>query len=160
MGAMSRIVVAIILAVYFIFTSGFIFEVTQSKSIDKIDIPYNPALSSERTGIVGVFTKCDIECAKWIVQNTKDTDLVAGDVNSSILLMSFINMLRVRKTASTLVYDYETLPEHCYILVLDWNIKHNLGVRVVGTGTRMSFPLPELDYPVVYKCGNSRILKK
>lgn len=156
----TKITLSVIVLVYFIFTSGFIFEVTKSNSTNKIEIPYNPALSAERTGVVGIFTNCDIECAEWIAKNTQDTDKIAGDVNSSILLMSYIKQDRVRKDYVTKVYDYETLPDSCYIMILDWNAKHNMGVRVTGVGTRMTFPMPVLNYLEVFSCGNSRILKK
>jgi uncharacterized membrane protein len=157
---MSRYFLITILVVYFIFTSGFVFEITQSKSTAQIDVPYNTALSAERTGIVGIFTDCDVKCAKWITEKTPKNSLVAGDVNSSLLLMSFITQDRIRKTISDKVYDYETLPKTCYIMVLDWNVRHNQFVRVAGTGTRQILDMPELNYPEVYRCGNSRVLYK
>lgn len=48
----------------------------------------------------------------------------------------------------------------CYIFVSSWNTEHKQYVEAVGVGTRITYPLPEFDYPVLHKCGNTVIYHK
>ena len=79
-----------ILLVYFVFTSGLMFELTKSEVTFKVEIPYSLALSGERTGIVGVFTDGDMRCAEWIKNNSDDELPVLTDVNAGKLLEGMI----------------------------------------------------------------------
>jgi uncharacterized membrane protein len=71
---------------YFLFTSGFVFEVTKSEVTDVVDIPYSIALSSYRVDIAGVFNRRDGAGADWLVQRLGDEHTVYADVHSYKLL--------------------------------------------------------------------------
>ena len=62
------------------------FEFTSSESIDKLDTPYNFALSADRTGLVGLFTTDDVACAEWLAENTDYVSPIYADINGFLLL--------------------------------------------------------------------------
>jgi uncharacterized membrane protein len=70
---------------YFLFTSGFIFEVTQQTDIGRVNMPYAVSLSNYRIDMVGVFTSNDIIVADWIADNIPDS-WVYADTHSYLLL--------------------------------------------------------------------------
>ena len=66
MAKKASIIVCILLLAYFIFTSGLVFEVTASDTMDRVDMPYSIAMSGERTGAIGIYNEDDIACAEWL----------------------------------------------------------------------------------------------
>jgi uncharacterized membrane protein len=68
-----------ILIPYFLFTSGFIYEVTGQEVTDKIDTPYSIVLSSYRLDLAGVFCWQDDAAASWLTQHASDATKVYTD---------------------------------------------------------------------------------
>lgn len=63
--------------------------------------------------------------------------------------------------ASLVKQDYaKWTTGNCYIFISSWNTEHKQYVEATGVGTKMVFPLPEFDLPVVHKCSNAIIYKK
>jgi uncharacterized membrane protein len=61
--------VAGVLIIYYVFTSGLVFHLANSDiPKSKIEVPYSIAYDHDK-GIVGLFDANDIECAKWLVEN-------------------------------------------------------------------------------------------
>ena len=69
---------------YYLFTSGFIFEVTQQTDISRVNMPYAISLSNHRIDMVGVFTSNDIAVRDWAFDN--DLGWIYADTHSYLLL--------------------------------------------------------------------------
>jgi len=63
-----RFTVLLILIPYFVFNSGAVFEISRSKTVHFIDIPYSISLSSYRVDLTTVFSRQDIAAADWLLK--------------------------------------------------------------------------------------------
>jgi uncharacterized membrane protein len=84
-----RVVTLAVLIPYFLFASGFVYEVSRQEVSDKADSPYSIALSSYRLDLAGVFYWQDGAAAKWLSENTGDKAQVYVDAHSSRPLMHY-----------------------------------------------------------------------
>ena len=176
-----------ILLIYFIFTSGLVFEITKSGAVNRLDIPYSIGLSAERTGITNITSKDDMECIQWLKENWNGSP-VATDYNGycsiAALMPIYFQLNQGDRTGfleplpdrfyteleKTRVGRYlirrveehytEWLAGDCYIFITSWNTEHQQYVEATGVGTKMVFPLPEFEYPIVHRCNNSIIYYK
>ena len=177
-----------ILLIYFIFTSGLVFEITKSKATSKLDIPYSIGLSAERTGLTNITSKDDMECIMWLKENWDGKTPVATDYNGYCSIAGFMPIYfqlnqgdrtgflepipdkfyaELEKTEVGR-YLIRRVDEHyakwssqgCYIFITSWNTEHQQYVEATGVGTKMVFPLPEFNYPVVKQCGDAIIYHK
>jgi hypothetical protein len=146
---------AILLLAYFIFTSGLVYEAMGSNITDRLVIPYNFALSGERTGLVGVYTQDDIKCAEWIVENNALP--IAADANGRILMFGYTPWkLNVR--------DEEDIcnSETPFIFLTTWNTQHRKIVTVnLGEGLRGISPLPDMaTWIEAFRSGQSVVYRR
>lgn len=110
-----------ILIPYFLFTSGFIYEVTNSKVTDRIDAPYSFALSSYRLDLTGVFYWRDGAAAEWLNQKVdKKTDVFSDQHASKLLRLYGIH--EFPGNAAMIPRDASKLPVNSYIYLTTWNI--------------------------------------
>ena len=141
-----------ILSVYFLFTSGLVYNIVSGAS-DTIDTPYSLALSKD-DGIVGIYTDNDIRCAKWLAENHGDMQIYA-DYNGIALLMEYT-------TLDYLMYGgmSEKLEAPSYVFLSEWNIKKNQIVIGYCAALRRYGALPDLSNAVeVHRCGNAVVYK-
>jgi uncharacterized membrane protein len=169
---MSKWIITSILLAYYLFTSGLIFKLNTVQGISSVETPYSFALSSEDTGIVGVYTEDDIRCAKWLVKESNQDITILSDINGHGLLLSMIrNDKRVLWGDNPNFYEgatrgaYFSDLEHynkCYIFVTSWNTRHQIYIEggQLGAGLRISNPLPEFDYKEVYRSGKAIVYLK
>ena len=162
----KELILVLVLIIYFIFTSGLVFEITKSERISQIDTPYSVGLSAERTGVVATYAKSDVVAIEWLERNIQGDTMVVGDYNGWHLVSAYLGMKRLRADQARYNPTFDNLPDKpAFIFVTDWNSRHGQyidslrGVRG-GAGLRASYPLPEFDYPVVFQSGNSIIYKK
>ena len=150
MTAKASSIICVLLLVYFIFTSGMVFEMTHSAMDGTIDLPYSLALSSKRLNMVGVFNENDVACAKWLVDNKEDVPLVA-DYNGYALFIGCQYRLNQ--------YYVPTKDDDGYYLYLSsWNTEHQMMVVGSAPGLRQYLPLPKLDKAVVvFKKGDAGV---
>ena len=153
-----------ILLVLFIFTSGLVFKFNTNKVIGSLDTPYSFALSHERTGMVGVFTKDDIECAEWLARKSNQTLPIISDINGCILLKSLIedeSRIEIRNLGRVTLGN-TNLVDECYIFVTSWNARHQRYVESeeLGAGLRAIHDLPTFNYPVAYRVGEAVVYLK
>lgn len=146
---------SVLLGIYLLFTSGFIYEVTQSEVIERVNLPYSSAFSADRTGLVGIYTENDIDAAKWISeQNYK----VAGDVNAILLISGYVEAIpRLKPSITCKRYDMEEPEEGTLIFLTEWNIEHNKITKPINVGTRFYEEIPDNLGELVYASGNVRI---
>jgi uncharacterized membrane protein len=108
-----------VLIPYFLFTSGFVFEVAKSEVTDVVDIPYSIALSSYRVDIAGVFNRRDGAGADWLVQRLGDEHIIYADVHSNKLLG---DRTELRGRRIKFPENMGELPPDSYIYFRTWNI--------------------------------------
>ena len=139
---------------YFIFTSGLVYEATGSEVTDRLVVPYNLALSGERTGLTGIYTEDDQRVAEWLVE----TDMpVVCDGNMGMLLRSYGFSKAVMMTTGL---DNGVFREGPHLVAFStWNIE--TGKAVVdarSAGMRTVDRLPEIDrekYSEVFRSGKA-----
>jgi uncharacterized membrane protein len=127
-----RFVTLGVLIPYFLFTSGFIYEVTGQKVTDKIDTPYSIALSSYRLDLAGVFYWQDGSAARWLAQQASDETQVYTDHHTFKILgfYGFPGQITV------VPYDASKLKEDSYIYLSTWNTNKGELTFAVGPGLR------------------------
>lgn len=157
---MNKWIVASLLLVYYLFTSGLVFKLNTVQGISSVETPYSFALSSEDTGIVGVYTSDDINCAQWLVNDSDPTVPIVSDINGHVLLRSLIkNEKRIMWGNKDDFYEgairgsyFSDIAhyEKCYIFVTTWNTNHQTYIEggQLGAGLRVSNPLPKFENEV------------
>ena len=137
------------LLAYFTFTSGIVFEATNSAMNGTFDTPYSLSLSGERLNIVGIFNEDDITCANWLVDNKKNVPL-ATDYNGYALLMGCMNEAGQ--------YSTPEKDEAYYLFLTSWNVENELMVVGSSPALRKYNPLPNTDNAtVVFSKGDAII---
>ena len=86
MRKVALIAVSSLMLCYFLFVSGFIFEVTGNEKVATMDTPYTIAFSNDRLGFVGVFNEDDIGCAKWIARTEPKIPVYVDYLGMSLLI--------------------------------------------------------------------------
>ncbi len=160
MNKMPRVSVALtsaLLLIYFVITSGLVYEALGSEVTDRLVVPYSIALSGERTGLVGLYTVGDQKCAEWLVARGKRDIPIVCDGNVALLLRSYGLFPRIYSTTKFTMLD----DKPHYLFLSAWNIETR---KVVGggesAGMRGIDVLPKLDaasYSEVFINGKSVI---
>jgi len=161
--AYLRFLTLAILIPYFLFTSGFVFEVTGHEVTDKVDTPYSIALSSYRVDVGGVFNWQDGAGADWLAQTLGSEHAVYADWHSFLLLYE------QTKLFGQLFFfprDMGKVPEDSYFYFRTWNIDKQEIILGVGVGLRQPVgfnEVPELLSAIecknrIYDNGGAQIL--
>ncbi len=121
-GYLKFIAVAVLIP-YFLFTSGFIYEVTAQEVTDKVDTPYSIALSSYRLDLAGVFYWQDGAGAEWLAQKAGDESNVYADHHAHRLVWFY----SFPGQAAYLPRKATELEEGSYLYFTAWNLaKHEI----------------------------------
>jgi len=134
-----RFLTLAVLIPYFLFTSGFIFEVTGHEVTDRIDSPYSIALSGQRVDVGGVFNWQDGAGADWVGQALDDEAIVYSDLHSAMLLD---NQTALLGQIFCLPWDMSQMPDDSYIYFRTRNIDRQeitYHTRVTGCRESVSF---------------------
>jgi uncharacterized membrane protein len=131
-----------VLLPYFLFTSGFVFEITHQEVTDKADTPYSVALSSYRLDIGNVFDYRDGAGADWLTKNYDDQKIIYSDSHSAMILK---NQPRLFEKILTFFQDgyFQKMPGNSYAFLRTWNTERGKAIIGIGTGLRKSFNLAE-----------------
>jgi uncharacterized membrane protein len=157
--AYLKFVALAVLIPYFLFTSGFIYEVTGQKITDRVDTPYSIALSSYRLDLAGVFYWQDGSAARWLAQRASDDTQVYTDLHTSKIL----GFYRFRGQITVVPCDASKLKEDSYIYLSTWNTdKGELTFIVVQrpgpiAGLRQSLSFAEIPGLITAMEGRDRI---
>ncbi|MDD4877342.1 MAG: DUF2206 domain-containing protein, partial [Dehalococcoidales bacterium] len=154
-----------VMIVYFIFTSGLIFEFMKYDNLSRIDVPYSAGLSAGRTGVYASYTYDDVNAVKWILSQRDKESNIAGDYNGILLVFAYDGLDRIREKNSWNNYTFDNSPSDSYILLTSWNTQNNRYLDSLknvrgGVGLRQSRALPELNYDEVFRSGDAVVLKK
>ena len=130
-----KFVALAVLIPYFLFTSGFVYEVTRQEVTDRVDTPYSIVLSSYRLDLAGVFYWQDGAAARWLSQNaSKEVNVYVDD--HGVKLLTFYEFLG---RLEGLPRDANKLEPDSYIYLTTWNtaqdemtytIRKETGLRV------------------------------
>jgi len=122
-----RFLTLAVLIPYFLFTSGFIFEVTKHEVTDRIDSPYSIALSGQRVDVGGVFNWQDGAGADWVGQALDDETIIYSDIYGLLLIGWETNTMgQINEPGATgsfeFLRDMSQVPDDSYIYFRAWNI--------------------------------------
>lgn len=145
MSKTSTITITIILLVYFMFTSGIVYEATKTKAIDYWDSPYSVALSAERTGLVGIATKEDIECIKWLANESNQDLMIVSGYNGRQICAAYMPVYpRLINVVGNAPPTFNRFPAHCYMFITTWNTQHEQYIEPLEAGLRVKYDLPSI----------------
>lgn len=151
-----RFLALAVLIPYFLFNSGFVYEVSG------FDKPFCPALSGYRADM-SVFNQREAEAAIWLSHNLPDSSLVYADAYAARLLWE-----RLYEQVGEVPISGE-IPRQAYIFLRTWNIdtaevtvREYKGVQLTYSHVSLS-NMPALegrlkDSGVIYNNGGTKIL--
>lgn len=151
MGKKTYIGLAVFMIGFYLFTSGFILEVSKDETLNQVNIPYSIALSNKRVEITGIFTDDDVACAEWLAYES--------DVNVPIYLdyCGLSIMLEYVYNRGYIIDDPQG-EGHYYIFLRTWNNESGKMVHGYNAGLRDYKPIPDVEnLNVVFKQGNAVI---
>jgi hypothetical protein len=159
----AKMKVAILLIVYFLFTSGLVFEVTNTQMDGTFDTPFSLALSGERTGVVGIFSEGDMKAVEWLVNKSDKKLMIATDCNGQSLLSSYIPLpprTRLAGLVKPTLADVSQFGDHFYIFSTGWMTRNDKYVEwtMYSYGVRMVRPIPHYEgykLSVAYHSGDA-----
>lgn len=139
--------VVIFVSVYYIMTSGFIYEVTKNDEVNKVDVPFSVAFSNDRIGFVGIYNDDDIACAEWLTYKS--------DLNLPILV-DYLSVSAIIEIDGYNRITYVKPEAKHYLFLNTWNIENNKWVNGWVEASRQYSDLPDLtNYAEVFKSGKA-----
>ncbi len=160
MSSKSVILTTVVLFVYFVFTSGMVYELTDCDVTDRLITPYSFALSGERTGLIGLYSDDDLRCAEWVATQSKKYLPVVCDGNTALLLRSY-NFVNVEYMTS---FEGAFSDDPHYLLYSTWNTESGKAiVNSRSAGMRGVDTTPKIDtalYSEVFISGKAVIYER
>jgi len=151
---------SVFMALYFVFTSGAMFELTQQEDLSVPVVPYSIGLSNERVDAGGYLTRDDAAVARWAAEH--GIRPIYADIHGVLALQDFMPM-----------EDALPLPEPSqngingvrYVFLRDWNQTEGTLAFWAGPGLRRHVGAEEhaLDggkWDLLYSSGSSRLLER
>jgi len=167
--AYLRFLTLAVLIPYFLFTSGFVFEVSGHEVTDKIDTPYSIALSSYRVDVGGVLEWRDSAGVDWLLGRLGAEHTICVDCHGVLL---FIERAGLHCQLCGFQRDVSEVPEDSYMYFRTWNIDRQEitfqplirpGLAYIGLRQSVSFDELGLDKVIesrnrIYNNGGAQIL--
>ena len=157
-----NIFILAVLIPYFLFTSGFIFEITKQKVIDSLDTPFSYALSSYRVDIGGVANSKDLICTDWLAMHLVNEHYLYADLHGSLLIEDYPLLAHKRRPLPS---NIEELSNDNYVFLRTWNIESQSITKWAGIGLRRQISLEEsglipylMSRNKIYDNGGSQVL--
>lgn len=122
-----------VLIPYFLFNTGFIFEVTKSELYDVVDTPSSVALSSYRVDMKASNHR-EHAANEWLSHVVDNRSPIYADIYA-VLAINIILPGRV----GVLPLDAGQMPENTYIYLKTWNLNRNEAVFQMSRGERIWF---------------------
>lgn len=149
-----RILFLAVLLPYFAFTSGVVFELTKTSSIEAVNMPYNTALTNHRLDLTGSLTHDDEVVRDWAYEN--ELEPVYGDLHAADFLYE-----RYGTDGAYSSKKIDAFPDDAYIFLRSRNNDSNTLVKWMGVGMRYFEPYGIEDFgdrDILYQCGSAMIL--
>jgi uncharacterized membrane protein len=152
-----------VLIPYFLFNTGFIFEVTKSELYDVVDTPSSVALSSYRVDMKASNHR-EQAGNEWLAEVVDDSSSIYADIYAALPINGLIPG-RVR----AFPLDAGQMPENTYVYLKTWNIERNEAIFMMTHGERIWFEhvgfetLPDLSRimeskNLIYDNGGARVM--
>lgn len=152
-----------VLIPYFLFTTGFIFEITRSEEYNVVSIPSSEALSSYRIDMKGMNHR-EHAAMEWLSGVVNDKAWIYADQYGYLQ-----RSLALYGQVGGFGYDAEQVPKDVYIYLRTWNIAKNEVVIKVQHGEHIKLEYISFDAlpgffelinskNLVYNSGGARIL--
>jgi uncharacterized membrane protein len=149
---------------YFLFTSGFLSEITNNELYPGNDIPHSWALSSYNLDMP-VFGQKEVDAAAWLAQNVDDDTPIYADWFGQLLLNEH---LYYQDTDIERIPANGEVPEEAFIFLRKWNIeKHQIRIETRDRAQRIYKHVNLSDMPmlfenrkIIYDNGSAQILGK
>jgi len=147
----------IILISYFLFTSGFIFEITKQPNVESITIPYSIGLSDHRMDLGATFTKDDVIARQYIIDNN------LFPINSDVYGSYFFSEKVGQREDLNWALPKTPVPLRGYIFVRSRSTQDGTLTIWNGVGCRR-FVDPsvygiDFDENVIFQSGDSKVLE-
>lgn len=173
------------LLIYIPFVSGFFYWVSGCEVTDKLITPFSWALSAKEMGLTPIATKGDVDCIRWLVDESKQDLVIVGDTNSVCLLEGHIQYWA--NPARDRIRDIKDIfsLDRCYLFLTDRSIRYGEYTYCTDIGLRKHYAfdisdngdgcltyvadVPQRDGTIVtkttlikevYKSGNARVYEK
>ncbi|MFC1951682.1 DUF2206 domain-containing protein [Chloroflexota bacterium] len=140
-----------VLIPYFLFNTGFIFEVTSSELYNVVDTPSSTALSGYRTDMIASNYR-ENSVIKWLPGVVDKKIPVYGDRYGYLTLR-----FSVYGQSVPFPTDATLIPENAYIFLRTWNVNRNETVVLIRRGELIRFERVSFDdLPKLSKMINSK----
>jgi len=146
-----------ILIIYFAFTSGLVFEVSQQDNIEKITVPYNVGLSDYRIDLGAIETPDDVAVRQFVVQEKLFP--VLSDIYGSDFMGEEVGW---RDDLNAALFRDVYKVHDCYVFVRTRNVQD--GVFTVWNGIGCRKVVEPADYGIdwnqniIYQSGQARVI--
>lgn len=156
-----QVLVLAFLIPYFLFSSGFVFEILQKDDVSKLDIPYSIAMSDHRIDLSATFTANDVEVRDWIASSQLPFPLYS-DFFAAVFVAEKIGQRpginhKFTKSPSEMV-----APPY-YVFLRERNIQDNSVAIWTGVGGRRYSPLADYGVDpnknIIYQVGEARVIR-
>lgn len=140
----SVIVITSIILIYFVFTSGFLYWITQYNQTLNLVIPFSWALSAEDTGLTGIATKDDLNCVQWLINDSDKKAKIIADSNAIYLISGYLELIPDTWAQYGREDRLQTIfglykQNNPYIFLTDWNVRHNKLIECSDVGLRRQY---------------------
>ena len=151
-----------LLVPYFLFTSGFVFEITKRPNIETLELPFSMGLSNHRIDIYGAFTKNDKEVSNWLEANLPQDIFVFADLPGMELLYDWTHFRAFHFPQNWLPQDISLIPASSWIFFREWNEENKMVTHWINTGLRASMSYENRGIPrllegrkIIYQVGDA-----
>jgi uncharacterized membrane protein len=161
-----------VIAVYFAFTSGIVFELSKQVDTSSVNLPYSIPLSGKRLDLGGLFTVNDSIARDWIVDNKAFP--VYEDINGTLLLDERMPwyLWQVDNGYLRLPLKTSKMPSGSYIFLHESNVKNRTIMlmpeigEAPATGMRKSHSWASIgldkivnDGDIVFRSGDAIVVR-
>ena len=148
------------LLIYFLFTSGFVFEITKSQATNTLDLPYSITLSYNRTGVYSINNSDDVKAAQWVAEQ-KDKKIMAGYGTAYLMACYLGGDPRVFEPISRMPYNL-TQTDKGLVFISSWETENKETVAYIDIGLRklISIPREIYDLPIVFQSGDAIVRER
>lgn len=143
---------------YFLFTSGFVFEVTKRPNVESITIPYSIGMSNYRIDLGATFTKDDVAVRDYIISNNLFP--LTADVFGSYFMQDIVG------SRDDLNAAFEKVPHPIakgYVYLRSRNVQDNSVTIWNGIGCRKAMDVRRYgvdpNQNIIFQSGDARLIK-
>lgn len=146
----ARVALVIVIVIsYFLFSSGFVYEISGSTTTTRMDTPFSFAFSADRVDLIGLPTHDDLSAVKWISQHALPKIPIQSGYDGVLLLWGFGMQDRITNE------DYVNTR---YVFIMSKYSKTGRWEEGRNGGLRILKPIPKIDSDkLVFQSGDAKV---